>query len=209
MMMPDITAKDIIQPLDSYPSIYIDDNIKRALSKLQFSLCNSHLKRRSLLVLNRDDKMVGWINLWDILALIQPRKINDAEIIDLEYIKGWNLAGYSKSSSHYIRHLVWWVSDDVWPSLEKHCERIADMKITNLVRPIEAYAVQYDTCLKEVVAVMYEKNLFTLPVVEKEELIGFIRAEDIILETARIMMNLPVIKNEKYAVSVKPPVHCP
>jgi predicted transcriptional regulator len=204
MIKPDITAKDIIQSLDSYPSIYADDTIKRALSKFQFSLCNSHFKRRNLLVLDRVDKQVGWITLWDILSLIQPGKMNKAEIMDMEYIKGWNLSWYSKPSSYYIRQLVWWVSDDVWPSLEKHCERIADMKITSLVRPIDSCLIKHDTSLKEVAAVMYEKNLFTLPVVEEEKLIGFIRAEDIILETARVMMKLPAVRdNDHTALAVQ------
>lgn len=209
MIKPDITAKDIIQSLDSYPLIYIDDTIKRALSKFQFSLCNSHLKRRNLLVLNREDEQVGWITLWDILSLIQPGKMNNSEIMEMEYIKGWNLAGFSKSSSYYIRQLVWWVSDDLWPSLEKHCERIAEMKITSLVRPIESCSIKHDTSLKEVAAVMYEKNLFTLPVVEKEKLIGFIRAEDIILETARIMMKLPTFKNNEHDAQTIKIAHSP
>jgi hypothetical protein len=204
MLTPDLTARDIIHQLDSYPTIYQDDSVKRALSKFQFSLSNNSLKRRNLLVLDREDKEIGWITLCDVLAIIQPGKTNISQATDLEYINGWNISGFSNSSAYYIRHLVWWVSDDTWPSLEKQCAKIADMQVKNLVRPIKSCCIEASTSLKEVAAVMYEKNLFTLPVIDdKEKLIGFVRAEDIVLEAARIIMNLPEPSQNELAGQLK------
>lgn len=196
MLLPDITAKDICQPIDSYPVIYEDDTVQRALSKLQFALCNSAHKRRNLLVLDRNDQHVGLITLWDILALLQPNKFTEHHVDNLNYIKGWNISTYANSSSYFIQQLMWWVSDEVWPSLEKHCEGIADIKVKKLARSLHSSAVEGNFCLKEVATVMHKNNLFTLPVMENGKFIGVIRSEDIILEAARIMM-AKTIANKK------------
>lgn len=209
MLSPEITARSICQPIDSYPVIYQDDTVKRALVKLQFSLCNSSHKRRHLLVLDRNDRHTGWLTIWDILAILQPGWSNQYPVTNIDYVKGWNLSTYTNSSTYFIRQLVWWVSDDTWPSLEKHCEKIANIQVNKLARPLESCSVESSTCLKEVAAIMVEKNLFSLPVVDKGELVGFIRSEDIILEVARIMMNIEVDKVKKDKKMAIPVAHSP
>lgn len=190
MLLPDITAKDICQPIDSYPVIYEDDTVQRALSKLQFSLYNSTHKRRHLLVLDKNEQYIGLITLWDILALLQPEQFGEHQVDNLHYIKGWNVSIYAHSSSNFIRQLMWWASDEVWPSLEKHCEKIAGLKVKKLSRSLQSCSVEGNVCLKEVALIMHKKKVSTLPVMENGQFIGLIRAEDIILEAARVMMNM-------------------
>lgn len=196
MLLPVITAKDICQPIGSYPVIYEDDTVQRALFKLQFSLCNSTRKRRHLLVMNRNDEFVGLLSLWDILALLQPDQFAKHQIDAIDYIKGWNISVYTKPSDYFIRQLMFWAMDDGWPSLEKHCERIADIKVKKLARTLKSCAVHQEMCLKEVASLMQKKSVFTLVVMKDSQLVGIIRAEDIVLEAARILINMPMI-NEK------------
>ena len=105
---------------------------------------------------------------------------------------------------------MWWVTDEVWSSLEKHCERIAGLKVKKLARSLQSCAVEGNSCLKEVATVMQKKNLFTLPVMENGQFIGVIRSEDIILEAARIMMNM-TIANKKVGKDqiIMPLAHSP
>lgn len=176
-----LTAKDIMVSADSYPVIYEDETIKRVFSKFQFSLTSSYNKRRTLLVLDRSDKPIGWITLQDLLKKIYSYNLG------LKNVHGWNLSTFTGPSAYFAKELLSLFSKDSWMSLDQNYSRIADLKITELLRPLESGAVHADTSLDAVAVIMTEKNLSTLPVVEHGKLVGFVRAEDIFLEMAKIV----------------------
>ncbi|MTI81265.1 MAG: CBS domain-containing protein [Firmicutes bacterium] len=188
------TAKDIMKSADSYPIAYNDETIKRVLSKFQFSLTSKHSKRRNILVINRNDEPVGWVNLRDVLASIHPSNLgnNTEQNLTLQGLKG--------PSAYFARELMSWVSNDTLVnSLAEQCEKASELKIEKILRPLESGAVHAGTPLNVVASIMYENNLSTLPVVENGKLIGFIRAEDIVMEMASILINTSGKKNSSTA----------
>jgi predicted transcriptional regulator len=187
------TVKDLMLPVDSYPIIYENETVKRILSKFQFSLSSNQIKRRNILVLDRNDKPIGWITLRDILKVIQPTSTLKG------YVQGWNLASLSSSSAYFARELIKSGKNHQWKTLTELCESIAEKIITDLVRPLESGAVHANSSLEEAATIMADKNISTLPVVEQGKLVGFIRAEDIVLEVAKVVMNTPS-KKEKLPI---------
>ncbi|MBM7853995.1 putative transcriptional regulator [Desulfohalotomaculum tongense] len=190
-------AKDIMVPSDRYPVIYEDETIKRVLSKFQFSLCSKQSKRRNLLVLNRNDEPIGWVTLRDILAAVHPSNL------DYTNKHKWNLQGLTGPSAYFARELMNWVSNDTLNSLADQCQKISNLRVDKLVRPLESGAVHAETPLNAVASIMYEKNLSTLPVVENGKLVGFVRAEDIIMEMASILINTTVNKKNQSTPAAK------
>lgn len=179
----DKIARDIMLPVDTYPVIYENETVKRALCKLQYFLLSSTVKRRNLLVLDGNEQPVGWVSLCDLLTVVQPHSIVNG------YVKGWNISCFTNSTMHYARELLNAAGLKTYESLEDLCEKLEDIKIKDFVRPLESGAVQIDTSLHTVAAIMSKNNISTLPVVEKGKLMGFIRAEDIIIEMAKLVMN--------------------
>ncbi|MEG6616869.1 CBS domain-containing protein [Peptococcaceae bacterium 1198_IL3148] len=189
------TAKDIMLPVDSYPIIYENDTVKRALSKFQFSLCSYQNKRRNLLVLDQEDKPIGWVTLRDILSVIQPISTLKS------YIQGWNLADYNGPATYFAREFYNSIDSNYWQkTLTELCENLADKIITDIIRPLESGAVHANTSLHTAATIMSENNISTLPVVEQGKLVGFIRAEDIVLEMAKVVMNVPHTEKGKLTI---------
>ena len=196
MSSPDkLTAKDIMLPADSYPVIYEDETVKRAFSKFQLSLLSRQNKRRNLLVLDRHDKPIGWVTLQDIFKIMYSGNLS------LKNVRGWNLARLSGPSAYFAKELLNWSPNNIWESLDKNCQKVAGLKISEILRPLESGAVHASASLNAVAAVMSENNLSTLPVVENGKLVGFVRAEDIILEMAKLVMS-PDEDKEKPTIPV-------
>ncbi|MBM7853990.1 CBS domain-containing protein [Desulfohalotomaculum tongense] len=174
-----VLAGDIMMPADNCTVIYEDETVQRALLKIQFMLCSGKGKCRVLLVLNAEDKPVGWVALTDILAVME-RSINNKGFMMLS-----NLTG---PSAYIARQMMNWFPDDIYRYAEHRLENSVDIKMKSLMRSWQVVFVSPDAALSTLVSVMSKNSLTILPVVKNEHLVGFVFEEDIVVELARLVL---------------------
>ena len=175
------TARDIMMPLYACPVIYEDETIKRALIKFQFLLCSNQSKKLLLVVINRQDIPIGWLLPEDLLAAIFGKS----------YKSRHNLSELTGPFAHYVREIINLVPDS-WETLTEQCHKAAGKQVGEIIRLFKNDAVDGEAGFKEVISVMHRHNLYTLPVIDRNKLIGFVRAEDIMLEMLRMLIDAPL-----------------
>ncbi len=170
-----VTARDIMMPVSACPVIYEDETIERALTKFQFLFCSNQSKKLSLVVINRRDIPIGWLLPEDLLAIILGKS----------YTNRYNLSELAGPFAHYAREVINLLPNS-WETLTEQCHKAAGKQVGESIRLFKNNAVNAEAAFKEVVSVMHKHKLYTLPVVDRDKLIGFVKLEDIMLEMAGI-----------------------
>ena len=72
----DTLVKDLMIPIDQYPTISHNATLKEAFIKLELAhdkLAGKTYKPRSILVVDDDNQVVGKLSLWDCLRALEPK----------------------------------------------------------------------------------------------------------------------------------------
>ncbi|MBM3790737.1 MAG: response regulator, partial [Acidobacteria bacterium] len=157
------TVADLMTPPDNYTTVYIDQKVREALVLLGESLSArvegglASIGRRSILVRDRHERLVGLLRFVDILKMIAP---------------DW-LASTPYRSFYTGMFLA-------------QCKVFGEAPLSDYVNSDEMIIIGEDTPLMEAAVIMAEKRLINLPVMRGGKLIGVLRDKDLFEEIRRI-----------------------
>lgn len=166
-MLDDLLIKDIFVKIDDYPNISMDAPIANAF-KLMHHVLEDKSKFRTILVLDDEDQLKGYITLRDLVRAVGPDYLHK----DRPALKGNQPVGKAFSQDLTSLSLLW------------QDEFTFNMK-DELMKPVSEYMtlmqdqVSLNDPLTKCIYLMLFHDLFIMPVVENEQVKGVVRLVDI------------------------------
>ena len=156
------TVAELMIPLESYRKVFIDQTLKDALVVLKEAAeskvvgRNAEIGHRSILVVDRRDKLVGVIRRLDVLRMIEPEYLRESAYSS--YFTGMFLA---------------------------QCKIFANRQVGDFLRPEDLVSIGEYTPLMEAVALMARHGLINIPVLRAGSFVGMLRDVDLFKEVVR------------------------
>ena len=157
-------VRDLIIPIDKYPHLQESQTLDDAVQILLSYTCGDEgrLRHSHIIILNDSNQFVGLLNLKTILLSFDKRLIN---IFKVDGFKG-------KGAEFPDLTILW---ED---SFLHTCPSHKNIIIKKFMLPAERFSKGGDSLLKALSMMLYADEP-TLPVVEKNIVIGVIRLEEI------------------------------
>ncbi|MCL2336815.1 MAG: CBS domain-containing protein [Firmicutes bacterium] len=158
-------VKDVMIPLDEYPKVYADDSLKDAIDILKSFRTAHETSRhhhRSLMVFSKtqkvgnEEKLVGLLSVRDIIAYVKKSTVS--------------LSGVELFAAPWAQ---FYHKAPVQPHL-------AEVKVADLIRPLQEAFVQSNQDVSEALHVMMAKNVNLLPAFEGKKSVGVVRGIDLL-----------------------------
>lgn len=171
-MLDDLKVKDIYIKIEEYPNISMYAPIGHAIYTMHHALEENgqfHNKYRSILVLDDDDHLKGYLSLRDLIRAVGPDYLHKARP-DVKGHQPFTFEGLSQDFS--ALSLIWQEGF----TLKMHDE---------LFKPVHEYMtlmedqVSLFDPISKCIYIMLYRDMLTLPVVEDEHVIGVIRLVDL------------------------------
>lgn len=166
--MEEITAEDLMIPLDRYPHIPYWFTLRQAMAEMD----KAHLEvdgRQSLprvvLVFDEEYRLMGLVRRRDILRGIVPNRPAESSEADGEYDPSFRRNAPSSS-----------------PSLEQslpHVIQRSEQRVSEVMAPIRC-SVNHDTPLMQVVETLIDHDTSLVPVLKEYSVVGVCRSVDIL-----------------------------
>lgn len=157
--MPERTARDIMMPIEKYATVRAGDCVKEAVRKLRrAALTSGH---RTLVVLDDEKNLVGFVTTRTLLKALSVYGFDE----DIETADNWG--------TFFTR-------------LEK--ERLKNVKVKKIMRPVSTVFVSEDTPLPEVARTILSSQINHVPVLdENKKVVGIVRTIDLLDVIAGLM----------------------
>lgn len=156
--MPERKARDIMIPIENYASVNACDNLRDAMRVLRNSLSSGY---RTLAVIDEKGDLVGFLTTRTLLNALSVYGFDE----DFEMADNWG--------TFFVR-------------MEK--ERLKNVKVKKIMRPVEEVFVNEDTPLHEVARVLLSSQVNHVPVLnEQKRVVGIVRTIDILDVLADIL----------------------
>ncbi len=168
-------VRDIMVPLSCFSSIREDRTVADALDVVLQSFAGAvttstvqETLHRSILVMDRDDEVIGIITFTDLLRALEPsyvRLLNESPVV---------------ADSRYLQS----------PSFSGMFTIMARDLVSRQVREVMSEAppvIGADANLMEAVSTLLNRGLRRLLVTEEGNVVGVVREQDLVLEMASIM----------------------
>ena len=174
--MTEICARDILVPLDKYPHIPSWHTLKQAVALMEQSILEVADRvslPRSLLVFDKEYKLVGVARRRDILRGLEPEFLqrmplkNRRELFDIEVDP--NLLEMS---------------------FEKITEEVrarGELPVSTVVRPLKSI-VDYNDHLAHIIYEMVKWQANLLPVERDHRIVGVVRSVDVFHEVSKLVI---------------------
>jgi CBS domain-containing protein len=169
------SVEEIMIPLEQYPRIKFWQPIREAIDMMcNTTVTQGDLKMRSrvLLVFDELDVLVGMVRRRDLMRGLEPRFLGG---FDLNYRKKLfdikidpNLAEFN------FEQLVEGISTQ------------SERAVSDVMRPIKVFVYADDHLMKAIYE-MVDTNISLLPVVKGNKVVGVIRSEEVLAETATLL----------------------
>ena len=162
-----LVVRDVFIPLESYPNINENQSLYDAVQEIrEFTTGEKNqIRYAEMFVVNNENKLVGKINLIDILHALAPSLFAADKVAKFEG-KGTNFP-----------NLAILLED----SFLKKCAEQATIAIKDFMSKIED-SVTADTPTLKTLMLMLNAKKYSFPVVDGGEVIGVVRLEEIFLE---------------------------
>ncbi|MDH5445400.1 MAG: CBS domain-containing protein [Gammaproteobacteria bacterium] len=167
-MLDELHVSDIYITIENYPNISQDAPIGHAIYMMHHVLEDKH-KFRSILVLDDDDHLKGYLSLKDLIRAVGPDYLHKKRP-DVKGNQPFNFEGLNQDLS--ALSLIWQEGF----SLKLHEE---------LHKPVADYLtliedqVRLDDPIAKCLYIMLFRDVLILPVVEEECVIGVVRLVDL------------------------------
>ena len=170
--MKTIIVKDLMVPLEEYATVSMEATLYEAvlaLEKAQLGLAPSRHKNRAILVLDRDNNVLGKITLKNILLALEPNygKLEGTEVL--------SSLGYSPDliKSIFDDHAFW------CEPLQFICKRAFEIKVKDFVHaPLEGEYVDENTTLGKAIHQLIVYPYHSLLVTCSDAVVGILRLSD-------------------------------
>lgn len=167
-MLDKLKVKDVYISIDDYPNISLDAPIGHAFHMMHHVIDYQH-KYRTILVLDDDDHLKGYLSIRDLIRAVGPDYLNKKR----PAVKGnqpFNFDGLGQDLT--VLSLIWQEGF----TLKMHDE---------LAKPVSEYMtlmedqVALDDPIAKSLYLMLFHDVLVLPVVEDEQVVGVIRMVDL------------------------------
>jgi predicted transcriptional regulator len=174
--MTGICAKDILVPLDKYPHIPNFHTLKQAVALMEHSVIEIGDRislPRSLLVFDKDYRLVGVARRRDILRGLEPEFLqrmplkNRRELFDVEVDPNLLEMSYEK--------------------IAKEIAARGELSVSTVVRPLKTI-VDYNDHLARIVHEMVKWQANLLPVERDHRIVGVVRSVDVFHEVSKLVI---------------------
>ncbi len=156
---------DLMVTVDHYESVYEDQPLSLALKKIRTSV-DAELAgeasgggHRSILVLTRDEQVIGLLRMVDVIGMAAPAWMFDDPYCS--FYTGMFLA---------------------------QCKVIGDQAVGNFIDPDDMLAVDEQAPLIEAAVIMAENRLINLPVLRDGKVVGILRDKDLFRQVLHIAL---------------------
>ncbi len=150
-----------MKPLAEYPRIDADATLRDVFAMLK-QRYDAALQFRSVLVFDREQRLVGKISLHDLLKILLPEYLTHRP------------AHFEGGESDLSSLALLWQEDCV-----EHCRKVADQRVGDHVRPAAAPLKQEDP-LTLALYRFANSDFNTIPVAEGKNIVGVIRIVDVL-----------------------------
>lgn len=179
--MKSISVKQLMIPLAEYATVFEDATLYEAvvaLEEAQKRFDSERDRHRAILVLGKDNRVVGKLSQWDILKGLEPKYDQIAPL------KETSRYGFSPE---FIRSML--DSYGLWRKpLEDLCRKGAEMKVGTLMHaPGEGEYIAEDATLDEAIHQLVMGHHQSLLVKSGETIVGILRLSDVFREICRMI----------------------
>jgi CBS domain containing-hemolysin-like protein len=160
------TVRDIMCPLENFSSVSIDTSVRNAVYILKNSAVN-HTAGGYCLLVFENKSLVGFVGIAELFASVQPPNLRD------DWYRGWNVVN--------------WVEPAFMKGLFTNlCLEAAGKTVRDIMEPFSS-VIDAESTLEEAVFKMFREKRDMIPVFEKENLTGIVRAGELFQEITNIM----------------------
>ncbi len=180
--MKDHKIKDLMVSLSAYATVSEEATLYEAvvaLEKAQERFGSDRYPHRAVLVLDKNDKVVGKLGLLDVLKALEPKYF---EMQTRERMSGLGFSRqFMKSMLENFRLLD--------GAMENLCKKAGETKVSKImVKPTEGEFVDVDASLNEAIHMLVLGQHQSLLVTDKSgDIIGILRLTDIFASICRTM----------------------
>lgn len=173
--MKQYTVKDLMVPISEYATVPEGSTVLEAvvaLEKAQEEFAQTRYSHRAVLILNKDNRVVGKLSQFDFLRSLEPVSTGD----DAGPLADVARFGFSAKAVALQRE-QYRLQD---PPLEEIFQKAARLKVEDFMQaPLESEYVDTDTSMHTAVHQMITGPHLTLLVVQKNEIVGVLRLSDV------------------------------
>lgn len=161
------TVRDIMCPLENFSSVSVDTSVRNAVYILKNSTVNPTAGANCLLVFE-NKSLVGFVGIPQLFASVQPPNLRE------EWYRGWNVVNWIEPA--FIKGLF-----------TNLCLEASQKTVRDIMEPFSS-VISAESTLEEAVYKMFREKRDMVPVFEKETPVGIVRAGELFLEIASIMV---------------------
>jgi CBS domain containing-hemolysin-like protein len=183
--MKTVRTKDLMVPLSEYATVKEDANLQEvavALKAAQARCDRSRYPHRAVLVLDRQDNVVGKVGLIDILRALEP-KYDQLVQPSSRLHTGFTRQFLKSLMGHY----------QLWQQpLGDTCRIAADRKVkTFMVTPSEGEFVDENATLDEAIHQLVMGHHQSVLVLRQKKIVGVVRLTDVFETLSEILVQCP------------------
>lgn len=172
--MKSIKVKELMVPLAEYAIVSEEATLYEAIMALEETHERSrpeHERHRAVLVLDRNDQLVGKLNIWDVLRGIEPR------YKELAYPR--EASSSPAYGSAFIRSML--ETYGLWRKpLSELCAKAGEMSVREVMHiPAQAEFIDEESTLDEAVHQIVMGHHQSLIVTRNENVTGILRLSDV------------------------------
>ena len=167
--------REIMIPVDQYPSVRDNATVRDAIAVMEGSQLEVDLKKslpRVILVFDGIDVLVGYVRRRDIMRGLEPNFLSNQPL-------DYRLKMFDVSIDPNLVELSY---DRVVEGIRSQAER----PVSDVMRPLEAIVNADDHVMKAVYE-MVSLNVSLLPVLHEGNLVGVVRSVDVFRELADLL----------------------
>ena len=171
--MKTVMIKEVMVPIDEYATVPPEANLYEAvlaLENAQTAFDPSKHKHRSILVLDKENNVVGKLDIFDILIALEPR-YGESEATGV-----LSSSGYSPELiASMLKNNVLWSEP-----LQFICSRATKMNVRNFMEaPADGVYIEENATLGEAIHQLVICRYQALLVTRDEKVVGILRLSDV------------------------------
>lgn len=169
------TVKDLMVPISEYATVPEGSTVLGAvvaLEKAQEEFAHNRYSHRAVLILNKDNRVVGKLSQFDFLRSLEPAGTGDdsGPLADIARFGFSAKAVALQREQHHLQQTP----------LEEVFKAAAKLKVEEFMQaPLESEYVDPDTSMPTAVHQMITGPHLSLLVIQKEEIVGVLRLSDV------------------------------
>lgn len=179
--MEEKRVRDLMLALDEYATIGADKSIRESLSRSQLGLNQDRHHHRAVLVLDKNNKVLGKLTHWAVIRALEPKFLKTDDLVSL------SRAGLTEK---FIATMEDGFSMFTG-SLEQMCRYAAHLRAKDAMVPA-GENIDADAPLTEAIRILALTHVQSLPVTSEGQVVGILRLSDVFRAVADIIIRSDV-----------------